>query len=147
MTPDAGLSFDPDAFESRLFWIFGSTRSGSTWLLRLLCHPLELEPEEGLGFSFPGPAGDSPPLDVLPVNEFLLGHHLAPQSGAPMEWPDGRLLPATVNSFWSSSPNYVLARDFEDAWRPELRRFALVRLHAVVERAATGSRSPTTPSS
>ena len=133
---EPGLNFDPDEFESRLVWIFGSPRSGSTWLLRLLCHPLDLDPEEGLGFNLPGPARDSQRLDALPVNEFLLGHHLAPRSGAPREWPDGQLLPATVNAFWSSSPNYVLARDFEDAWRPELRRFALVRLHAVVERAA-----------
>ena len=52
----AGLRFDLDAFESRLVWIFGSTRSGSTWLLRLLCHPLTLERGEGLGFDLPDAA-------------------------------------------------------------------------------------------
>lgn len=132
----AGLSFDDDAFESRLVWIFGSTRSGSTWLLRLLCHPLTLEPKEGLGFSLPENARGGPPLDVLPVNEFLLGRHLAPQTGAPTEQDDGRYVPPTVNRFWSPDADYVMSKHFEDVWRPELRRFALVRLHAVLERAA-----------
>ena len=133
----SGLNFDDEAFESRLVWIFGSTRSGSTWLLRLLCHPLALEPDEGLGFSLPANERERPPLDVLPVNEFLFGHHLAPPSGDPMRLANGQYVPATVNSFWSSSADYTLAKDFEDVWRPELRRFALVRLHAMVERAAS----------
>ena len=131
-----GLSFDDVAFESRLVWIFGATRTGSTWLLRLLCHPLTLDPKDGLGFSLPDIASGGPPIDVLPVNEFLLGHHLAPRSGDPIRLPNGQYAAATVNSFWSSSPDYALSGDFEDVWRPELRRFALVRLHAMVERAA-----------
>jgi Sulfotransferase family len=135
--PDAGLSFDDEAFESRLVWIFGSTRTGSTWLLRLLCHPLTLDPKDGLGFSLPDTAVGASPIDVLPVNEFLLGHHLAPRSGDPMRLANGQYVAATVNSFWTSSPDYALSRDFEDVWRPELRRLALVRLHAMVERAAT----------
>jgi hypothetical protein len=135
--PDAGLSFDDEAFESRLVWIFGSTRTGSTWLLRLLCHPLTLDPKDGLGFSLPDTAAGGSPIDVLPVNEFLLGHHLAPRSGDPMRLANGQYVAATVNSFWTSSPDYALSRDFEDVWRPELRRLALVRLHAMVERAAT----------
>jgi hypothetical protein len=58
---------------------FGSTRSGSTWLLRLLCHPLTLDANDGLGFSLPVEAPGGPRLDALPVNEFLLDH-LAPQA-------------------------------------------------------------------
>ncbi|MQA73294.1 MAG: hypothetical protein GEU88_02895 [Solirubrobacterales bacterium] len=131
------LAFDDDAFEARLAWIFGSTRSGSTWLLRLLCHPLALEPEDGLGFSLPAAARGGPPVDALPVNEFLLGHHLAPRTGDPIKRKDGQYVPATVNSFWTPDAHYAMSRHFEDAWRPELRRFALVRLHAVLERAAT----------
>ncbi|HEX6460193.1 MAG TPA: sulfotransferase [Thermoleophilaceae bacterium] len=133
---DAGLSFDDDAFEARLVWIFGSTRSGSTWLLRLLCHPLTLQPQDGLGFSLPAEAGVAPPADVLPVDEFLLGHHLAPQVGDPTKAPDGRYVAATVNSFWSPHAHYMLSSHFEDIWRPELRRLVLVRLHAIVDRAA-----------
>jgi Sulfotransferase family len=133
----SGLSFDGDAFESRLVWIFGSTRSGSTWLLRLLCHPLTLEPEDGLGFSLPTEARGQQPVDALPVNEFLLGHHLAPPTGDPIKLADGQYVAATMNFFWSMATDYAMSRDFEDVWRPELRRFALVRLHAVLERAAT----------
>ena len=132
----SGLNFDDDAFESRLVWIFGSTRSGSTWLLRMLCHPLTLDPNDGLGFSLPAKASGGARLDALPVNEFLLGHHLAPRTGDPI-WQDGQYVPRTVNRFWASDPSYAMADDFEDAWRPQLRRFALIRLHAVVQRAAT----------
>lgn len=135
--PGPELRFDDAAFESCLVWIFGSTRTGSTWLLRLLCHPLTLDPGHGLGFSLPETARGGPAIDVLPVNEFLLGHHLAPRSGPPMRLPNGQYVAATVNSFWSSSPDYALSRDFEHVWRPELRRLALVRLHAMVERAAS----------
>lgn len=134
--PHVRPSFDHDAFESRLVWIFGSNRSGSTWLLRLLCHPLTLEASDGLGFSLPDEARNRSPIDVLPVNEFLLGHHLAPQTGDPIRTDDGHFIPATVNFFWRPASDYAMSTDFEDVWRPELRRFALVRLHAVLERAA-----------
>src|SRR5690349_10000816 len=33
------LPFDALAFESRLAWILGAPRTGSTWLLRLLVYP------------------------------------------------------------------------------------------------------------
>jgi hypothetical protein len=135
-SPGGPLSFDADAFESRLAWIFGSTRSGSTWLLRLLCHPLTLTREGDLGFRLPSEAQRDPPIDALPVNEFLLGHHLAPVTGDPIKTEDGQYLPAAMNFFWRPATDYVMSKDFEDVWRPELRRFALVRLHAVLERAA-----------
>jgi hypothetical protein len=52
-----------------------------------------------------------------------------------MKLEDGQYVPATINSFWSFVPDYALSRAFQDLWRPELRRFALVRLRAVLERA------------
>jgi hypothetical protein len=142
----AGLDFDDVAFESRLVWIFGSTRSGSTWLLRLLCHPLTLEPADGLGFSLPEEARAGPPVDVLPVDEFLLGAHLAPRTGDPVKEESGQYVWRTTNRFWSSSPHYALSHEFEDVWRPELRRFTLVRLHAMLARAATRFRLAGDPS-
>jgi hypothetical protein len=132
----AAPHFDDERFESRLTWIFGSTRSGSTWLLRLLCHPVTLEPDDGLGFRLPAAVRGGTPVDVLPVNEFLLGHHLAPRTGEPIKRADGHYIPATVNSFWSSAADYAMSKHFEHVWRPEMRRLTLVRLHAVVERAA-----------
>ncbi len=69
------------------------------------------------------------------MNEFLLGPHLAPRTGAPAKLANGQYVPTTVNSFWSTAADYAMSRAFEDVWRPELRRFALVRVHAVLERA------------
>lgn len=135
-SPVALVGADEDALESRLVWIFGSTRSGSTWLLRLLCHPLTLEPEDGLGFRLPAGARDGAPLNVLPVNEFLLGHHLAPRTGAPIKQSDGRYIPRTVNHFWASDANYAMSSEFQDVWRSELRSFVLARLEAMVKRTA-----------
>ncbi len=42
-------TFDDRAFESRLVWIFGSPRTGSTWLSQLLIFPLELTTERPSG--------------------------------------------------------------------------------------------------
>ena len=42
--------------ESRLVWLFGSPRSGSTWLLQML--------------------GEHP--RIVPINEPLIGFHLSP---------------------------------------------------------------------
>jgi len=33
------LPFDAASFESRLAWILGAPRTGSTWLLRMVIHP------------------------------------------------------------------------------------------------------------
>jgi hypothetical protein len=42
-----------DEIERRLVWMFGSPRTGSTWLLEMLAHPLILEAREPLGFRPP----------------------------------------------------------------------------------------------
>jgi hypothetical protein len=112
-------------------------RSGSTWLLRLLCHPCRLEPADGLGFTLPPDVAAGTRLRAIPVNEFLLGHHLMPRSGDPIKVDSGHYAPSSVYSFWQSSPDYVLSHEYEEVWRPELRRFVLTRLHATVERAAS----------
>lgn len=74
-SPTAGLPFDDEELESRLVWIWGSPRSGSTWLLRLLAHPLTVDDHAPLGFHQPP---DSPQARLLPVNESFLTNHLAP---------------------------------------------------------------------
>ena len=135
--PSDELGFDADEFEKRVVWIFGSVRSGSTWLLRLLCHPCVLEASDGLGFALRDGRRPTSPLAALPVNEFLLGHHLVPQSGSPIKTSGDRYVPASNSFFWRSGSDYVLSSDYEDVWRAELRRFVLARLHAMVDRAAT----------
>jgi hypothetical protein len=131
-SPTAGLPFDPDDLESRLVWIWGSQRTGSTWLLRQLCHPLRLSAKFRLGFTAPK-AWDEP-LDALPVDEFLVSRHIAPASGAPLE-VDDELVPATLNNYVGEFPAYAFAGSYADVWMPELRRLVLVRLNAMIDRA------------
>ena len=123
--------FDDRAFESRLVWIFGSPRTGSTWLLRLLTFPLELTTERPSGSIMPRKASMQP--IAVPVNEPYLPSHLTPignrfaEPGAP-----SFLLKATR----PDDPNYFFADAFAGCWRPEVRRLILVRLHAQAELAA-----------
>lgn len=73
-----GVAFDDVAFESRLAWIFGSPRTGSTWLLRMLVHPWRLKRNE---IGVDGPAGGREAPDgpkVVPVNEPHVPIHLTP---------------------------------------------------------------------
>jgi hypothetical protein len=124
-----GLPFDPDELESRLVWIFGSPRTGSTWLLKQLCHPLRPDDTQSAGFAAINRPGATR-FDALPVNEFRVSSHIAPELGDPVE-VDGRLLPATLNNYLADKPAYVFARDYEEVWRPAVRRLVLVRLFAV----------------
>jgi hypothetical protein len=123
--------FDDRAFESRLVWIFGSPRTGSTWLLRLLIFPLELTTKRPSGSIMPRKAPMQP--IAVPVNEPYLPSHLTPigngfaEPGAP-----NFLLKATR----PDDPNYFFADAFAGCWRPEVRRLILVRLHAQAELAA-----------
>ena len=133
--PGAGLPFDPDELESRLVWIFGSPRTGSTWLLQQLCHPLRPDDSRPAGFAAPDRRPESPPIDVLPVNEFGVSLHIAPAFDEPTE-RNGRLWPATLNNYLAGKPVYAFARDYEQVWRPAMRRLVLVRLFAVQAMAA-----------
>jgi len=131
----AGLAFDDADLESRLVWIWGSPRSGSSWLLQQLCHPLESGVSAPAGFR--APAGLEPPaggFDAVPVDESFIPNHLAPAFGNPVEI-DGRYVPATLNNYGAYRPGYSFSQAYADVWRPAFRRFALVRLHSIVERA------------
>src|SRR5215208_5769288 len=79
----AGLTFDLSGFESRLTWILGSPRSGSTWLLRLLVHPWRLDSRSNLGrsdigFHGGGPFGRRAGPSVVPIDESYFPRHLTP---------------------------------------------------------------------
>lgn len=117
--------------ESRLLWIFGSPRTGSTWLLRQICHPLRLSANFPLGFSPPRAWRDE--IDALPVDEFLVSRHIAPLAGEPVD-TEGGLVPATLNNYVGEFPGYAFASAYEDVWRPELRRLVLARLEAMLRR-------------
>ncbi len=131
-SPSAGLPFDADEFESRLVWMWGSPRSGSTWLLKQLSHPLVPDPESFEVFEVP--TGAEGPFDVVPVDESFISNHFAPAFADPRE-VDGAFVPGTINNYLGERPVYAFARDYEAIWRPEARRFALVRLYGFVDRA------------
>jgi hypothetical protein len=126
------LEFDDAELESKLLWIFGSPRTGSTWLLEMLCHPLKVDPASDVGFKWrEGWQGDA---SALPVNEFLITSHIVPGNGvAQME--NGVVLPKTLNRFSGAFASYAFSTAYEDVWRPEVRRLTLVRVQAVIERA------------
>ena len=126
---------DPD-LESRLLWIWGSPRSGSTWMLQLLSHPLEPDPEAELGFKLPpgGAAAVGRPIDSIPVDESFISNHFSPALADP-RLVDGRWVPGTINNLMAPKPAYAFSDSFADAWRPAARDFALARLTAFIDRA------------
>lgn len=128
----SGLSFDDEGFEARLLWIWGTPRSGSSWLLQLLAHPLHPDPERVAGFR--GLKRPHRPHDAIPIDEPFIANHLAPAFAEPRE-VDGIYVPGTLNNYLAGKPSYALSSEYEDVWRPEARRFALVRLHGVIDRA------------
>jgi hypothetical protein len=131
----AGLEFDDDLLESRLVWIWGTPRSGSSWLLELLCDPLEPHVRVPYGFRpTPDVAAPGGGFDIVPVDEPFIANHLAPAFGDPID-VDGGYVPATLNNYRSGHSGYVFSSAFEEAWRPEFRRFALVRLWSLAARA------------
>ncbi len=111
----AGL---PDAgFDASLVWLFGSPRSGSTWLMRQLAgHPA-----------------------VIPVNEPLIGQHLAPFfSDEPGIRPrDLDSTNFTPSRYLSGAGHYFFADEFREVWEPRLGALIRARLHAQAARRAS----------
>jgi hypothetical protein len=127
-----GLPFDDEELEGSLLWIWGSGRTGSTWLMELLCAPLKATFEGELGFSWP-PSWDGR-TTALPVDEFLISRHVVPWLGRTEELT-GTPRPDTLLNYLDARPSYAFSNAYADVWRPEMRRFVLVRLYAVVEAA------------
>lgn len=116
---DAGL-------ESRLVWMLGSPRSGSTWLLQLLTHPLTPADDSELGVERRD-APDAGAPQAIPINEPYIPQHLS----LPLlsdDAVDVEMASITLNEYRRSSPNYFLSERYTDAWRPGLRRLVTGRL-------------------
>ena len=90
-----------DQLESKLVWIFGSPRTGSTWIMRLL------QARRG----------------ILTIDESDLPAHLVPSGKVTA---DGEFFRANVRS---EDPNYFFASRYLDQLWPELRRLALRQLN------------------
>ena len=94
----------------RLAWIFGSSRSGSTWLLRMLAE-----------------------LDrVIPIDDPHLGHHLGVWRPIPLAWATAKDLPKlwTLADYKRKKRDYLFSDAYRDAWMPKLRQLVAARFEA-----------------
>src|SRR5215213_652877 len=96
--------------ENRLAWIFGSSRSGSTWLLKMLS---DLE-------------------GVVPIDDPHLGHHLGVWRPIPLAWAACEDPPrlSTLLDIKAEEPGYFFAERYRDAWEGPLRDLIGARFEA-----------------
>jgi hypothetical protein len=115
---DAPASFSLDTAEGRLAWVFGSSRSGSTWLLRMLS-------------SLDG---------VVPIDDPHLGHHLGVWRPISLAWATAEHPPdlTTLDRVKHDKDSYFFSDRYRDAWRPALRRLIVDRFDAQVADTAAG---------
>jgi Sulfotransferase family len=94
----------------RLAWIFGSSRSGSTWLLRMLS---ELE-------------------RVIPIDDPHLGHHLGIWRPIPLAWATAKDPPklGTLADYKRKKRDYLFSDRYRDTWMPQLREMISARFEA-----------------
>jgi hypothetical protein len=94
----------------RLAWIFGSSRSGSTWLLRMLSE-----------------------LDrVVPIDDPHIGHHLGVWRPIPLAWATAKRPPelGTLADYKREKRDYLFSDRYRDAWMPQLRELISARFEA-----------------
>jgi hypothetical protein len=84
-----------------LAWIFGSSRSGSTWLLRMLT---ELD-------------------GVVPIDDPHLGHHLGVWRPIPLAWAAAEEEPelSTLLEVKAEEPDYFFCERRRESWSEPLR--------------------------
>jgi hypothetical protein len=94
----------------RLAWIFGSSRSGSTWLLRMLS---ELE-------------------RVVPIDDPHIGHHLGIWRPIPLAWATAKDPPklGTLADYKRKKRDYLFSDRYRDTWVPHLRQLISARFEA-----------------
>jgi hypothetical protein len=103
----------------RLTWIFGSSRSGSTWLLRML--------------------GDLP--SVAPIDDPHLGHHLGVWRPIPLAWAASSEPPVlrTLAEAQAANESYFFSERYRKAWEPALREMISARFGAQADAAGAGA--------
>jgi hypothetical protein len=94
----------------RLVWIFGSSRSGSTWLLRMLS---EVD-------------------GVVPIDDPHLGHHLGVWRPIPLAWAASPQPPdlTTLLEVKKEQPGYFFAERYRDHWWEPLKQLITARFEA-----------------
>ena len=108
--PAAEIPFSLVHHEDRLVWIFGSSRSGSTWLLRMLS---ELE-------------------GAVPIDDPHLGHHLGLWRPIPLAWAaaDGEPDLTTLLEIKRQKPDYFFSDRYREDWAPALKQLITTRFEA-----------------
>jgi hypothetical protein len=134
--PLSALPFDALEFESRVAWMFGSPRTGSTWLMRMLVHPLKAG-QEPSGLSRKRLGTKTPVSDiVVPVNESHLPVHLTPLRRVNLKTDEqGDPEDFIVNARHTGRPSYVFSDAHNDVAYPWLRAMVLARFHSQAEAA------------
>jgi hypothetical protein len=104
--------------EDRLAWIFGSSRSGSTWLLRMLA-------------ALDGVAG---------IDDPHLGHHLGVWRPISLAWATAEYPPelTTLDRVKHDKDSYFFSDRYRDTWAPALRSLIVDRFDAQVRDMADG---------
>ena len=99
-----------DDIGQRLIWIVGSSRSGSTWLTRMLA------------------AHD----DVVPVDDPHIGHHLSVWRPISLAWGTATEPPElrTLGDVKRGNDDYFFSDRYRDAWAPALRDLIAARFGA-----------------
>ncbi len=103
--------------ERRLTWIFGSSRSGSTWLLRMLA---DFE-------------------RVVPIDDPHLGHHLGVWRPIPLAWATVDGDPpelTTLLELKADEPGYFFSERHRESWWQPLRDLIASRFEAQAEEHA-----------
>jgi hypothetical protein len=111
--------------EDGLLWIFGSSRSGSTWLLRMLA---ELD-------------------GVVAIDDPHLGHHLGVWRPIPLAWAASTEPPelTTLLDLKREEDGYFFADRYRESWWEPLRELVRARFEAQADDlpAAGGGGAPT----
>src|SRR5215217_2662793 len=99
-----------DDLQQRLIWIVGSSRSGSTWLTKMLA------------------ANES----VIPIDDPHIGHHLSVWRPISLAWGTAERLPElqTLGEVKGGHDDYFFSDRYRDAWAPALRDLILARFGA-----------------
>jgi LPS sulfotransferase NodH len=94
----------------QLAWIMGSSRSGSTWLLRMLADTDR----------------------VAPIDDPHIGHHLGVWRPIPLAWAAASEVPdlTTLTEVKREKPDYFFSDRYRDAWMPALRDLIAARFGA-----------------
>ncbi|MGH2986462.1 MAG: sulfotransferase family protein [Solirubrobacterales bacterium] len=107
----------------RVAWIMGSSRSGSSWLLRML--------------------GELP--EVVGVDDPHLGHHLGVWRPLPIAWAVGKGRPqlTTLQEIKRHHDQYFFSDRHRETWLPALRDLVRARFAAELdEQSATAGNAP-----